>query len=163
MNLMKKVHTIWIMTGMRKIFAVALLIIIGCGGHMTANSAASSTEAILLEPGFREGLVWTGTKEPSGAESDRLLRIVTSLDQPTWSGEVEKFLEDNPSSPWAASLHHAYASFCRQAGRTTKALKHWEAGWNLVKSDQSQNGRMVRGAILTEWMSLLSSLGRVEK
>src|SRR5205085_7807823 len=123
----------------------------------------SSTEAVLRKPVFREGLVWTGSVEPPPAESARLLAIISNLSQPTWTSEVETFLHDYPNSPWAASLHHAYASFCRRTGRTTKALTHWEGAWDLLKSDTSERGKRVGGAVLASWTDLLSSLGRVQK
>src|SRR5437899_2690910 len=87
-----------------------------------APEATNSTQAILKRPGFREGLTWIGTNEPTTVESDRLWGIVTNLSQPSWREQVEAFLAEYPSSPWAASLHHAYASFCRRTGRTSKAL-----------------------------------------
>ena len=131
--------------------------------HADTPAPTNSTEAILRHPGFREGLVWIGT-EPSQQQSDRLLLILQDLKKPVWRDEVEKFLNDYPDSPWAASLHHAYACFCQRTGRTTKALDHWEAGWKLVKDDTSVKGqRRLGGAILANWMDQLSSLGRHDK
>ena len=91
--------------------------------HSADPEVTNSTQAILQTRGFREGLLWVGPNEPSEAESRRLLEIVKNLDKPSWMGEVEQFLREYASSPWAASLHHSYASFCRRTGRTTKALE----------------------------------------
>lgn len=145
--------------------SAVLVMRFGCVGtiHSADTEATNSTQALLQQRGFREGLLWIGTNEPSEVESRRLLEIVKNLDKPSWRGEVEQFLQEYASSPWAASLHHAYASFCRRTGRTTKALEHWEAGWALVKNETPGQGKLVGGAILAEWTELLSSLGRLEK
>ena len=80
-----------------------------------------------------------------------------------WQAKLEIFLRDHPDSPWAASLHHDYACHCQRIGRTSKALEHWEAGWKKVKTDTSEIGRRLGGAILANWMEQLSSLGRLDK
>ncbi|HTV42180.1 MAG TPA: RHS repeat-associated core domain-containing protein [Candidatus Sulfotelmatobacter sp.] len=85
------------------------------------------------------------------------------MDKPVWRAGVEKFLQEHPNSPWAASLHYDYASYCRRSGRTTKALEQYQAAWSLVKNDHSLSGHRLGGAILANWTDLLSSLGRLEQ
>jgi RHS repeat-associated protein len=119
--------------------------------------------AILANPGFREGLVWIGTNEPSIGESAALWNIVTNLSDPSWTSAVESFLASYPASPWSACLHHDYAAFCRRTGRITKALNHFEAGWELAKTNTDNSSYAVGGMILGGWTELLSSLGRAEK
>src|SRR5947208_15461895 len=131
--------------------------------HDAKAETTNATAAILQQPRFGEGLTWIGANEPSEVESRRLLDTLNNLNQPSWREEVEGFLRDNPNSPWAASLHHAYASFCRRTGRTTKALQHWEEAWALLKQDNSENGKRVGGAVLASWPELLSSLGRLQR
>jgi RHS repeat-associated protein len=116
----------------------------------------------LDNPGFREGILWTGTNPPSLGESAELWDVVTNLGDASWTTNVEAFLADYPDGALAASVHHAYASFCRRTGRTTKALEHWEAGWNLVSTNLDDSSVRVGEMILAEWMTLLSSLGRAE-
>ena len=129
----------------------------------TEMGARGSAQAIMEQPGFQEGLLWLGADEPPVQQSDRLWEVVRHLDQPSWTGEAERFLGEYPASPWAASVHHAYASFCRRTGRTSKALAHWERAWGLVKEDTSRSGRLLGGTILAHWSELLWSLGQVEK
>jgi len=138
----------------------------GVTANLDADEIAptNTTETILRHPGFREGLVWIG-KEPTEKENASLLRIVDDLNKSYsyWPSEVDKFLEDFPESPWASSLHYAYAQYCHETGRTTRALQHWEAAWNLVKDDTSTEGRRLGGEILAQWTEQLSSLGRRDK
>src|SRR5438552_17278058 len=96
----------------------------GSGLRAAGDDTNDCTQAVLEQPGFPEGLVWIGTNAPSGDESCFLYGIVTNLSDPGWSSQVEAFFEFYPNSPWAPSLHHACASFCRRTGRTTKALIH---------------------------------------
>jgi RHS repeat-associated protein len=131
--------------------------------HAAEIQTTNSTQEILQMQTFREGLVWTGNKEPGDAENLELLEVLKHLDQPWWTAGVEQFLKDHPNSPWAASLRHDYASFCRRTGRTTKALEQWEAAWALVKNDTSPQGKQLGGAILGNWTDLLSSLGRLDE
>src|SRR5439155_2807650 len=139
-----------------------LLLIAVCivSARVAEAQATNSTQAILENPGFWEGLACIGTNEPTEAESSVLLGIVTNLSQPTWTADVEQFLLDYPDSAWAPALHHAYASFCRRTGRTTKALAHWEAAWDLVQNETSQEAKLLGGAALANWSELLCSLGR---
>src|SRR5260370_6544146 len=121
------------------------------------------TEAVRDQPGCPEGLLWVGTNAASDNESASLWNIVTNLSHPSWPDQVEGFFETYPSSPWAASLHHAYAAFCRRTGRTTKALEHWETGWALASTNSGHASHKVGGMILASWTDQLSSLGRIEK
>ena len=136
------------------------------GGTALLHAAVvptSYTEAILNHPGFREGLIWIGPAEPSEVESASLWNIVTNLNDPSWTSAVEGFLANYPASPWAASLSHDYASFCRRTGRITKALAYWESGWALTANHRDDSALRVGGMILANWTELLSSLGRVDK
>ena len=130
--------------------------------RVAGTEITEATQELLKHPGFPEGLIWLGPQAPSQAESSELLEVVTNLDQPWWRTGVEEFLASHPHSPWAASLRYDYASFCRDTGRTTKALDQFNAAWALVKADSSPKGRPLGGAILANWMDLLSSLGRLE-
>lgn len=123
----------------------------------------NTTQQILQMQTFREGVVWIGDKEPSEAENKQLLDILNNLDKPSWRSGLEKFLQEHPKSPWAASLEYDYASFYRRTGRTTKALEQFETAWALTKNDSSPAGQKLSGAILANWMDLLSSLGRSDK
>jgi RHS repeat-associated protein len=131
-----------------------------CTGHAQTTN---TTQQILQMQTFREGVVWIGDKEPSEAENTQLLEVLTNLDKPSWTSDLTQFLQDHPKSPWAASLRYDYASFYRRTGRTTKALEQFEAAWALAKNDSSPQGQNLGGAILANWMDLLSSLGRTEK
>ena len=147
-----------------KLLLVGATLWCGCSlvAAATPTEPESSAEKISQEQRLGRALVWLGATAPTENENQELLQIFGQLDQPVWQESLEKFLVKHPASPWAASLHHAYALFCRNTGRTTKALNHWEAGWALAKNDGSEPGRKLGGTILSEWMSLLSSLGRVE-
>jgi len=120
-----------------------------------------TTGEILKMHTFREGLVLTGTQAPTATENNDLLNVLNHLDSPGWTAALEKFLEHHPDSPWAASLHYDYASFCRRTGRTTKALEQFEAGWNLTKNATDGPSLRLGGTILANWIDLLSSLGRL--
>lgn len=121
------------------------------------------TQQILQMQTFREGLILTGNQQPTDAENKELSEVLKHLDEEWWTAGVEQFLRDYPNSPWAVSLRHDYACFCRRTGRTTQALAQWEAAWTLAKSDASPQGQKLAGTVLADWMDLLSSLGRVEK
>ena len=123
----------------------------------------NSTQQILQMESFQEGLVWVGDQMPAEAENKELLEILNHLHESWWTSGVEQFLRGHPQSPWAASLRHDYAMFCRSTGRTSKALEQWATAWPLVRADASPTGQKLAGTILANWMDLLSSLGRLEK
>ena len=108
----------------------------------------NSTQQILRMQSFREGLVLSGTNQPSNAENKELLEVLTHLEEPWWTSGVEQFLHDYPNSPWAASLRYDYACFCRRTGRTTKALENFETAWSLVKGNDDPQSLRLGGAIL---------------
>lgn len=134
-----------------------------CLAASISTVQAQTTQQILQMRTFREGLVWIGDKEPNEAENKELLQVLGHLQQPEWRADLERFLRDHPASPWAASLHYDYASFCRRTGRTTKALEHFEAAWNCAKDDTSAAGKRLSGTVLANWTDLLSSLGRLDE
>jgi RHS repeat-associated protein len=126
------------------------------------SEATNTAQTILQDQSLGQKLVWVGATEPAENENRELLDILRNLNTGDWRQRVEQFLEQHPASPWAASLHHVYASYCRETGRTTKALDHWQSAWLLLKNDSSEQGKRLGNEVLTEWMSLLSSLGRLE-
>jgi RHS repeat-associated protein len=146
-------------------FLALLAFSLGCNVQVNATetSYTNTTQQILQMHTFREGLVWVGDKAPREAENHELLQTLNHLDEAGWTTGIEQFLKDHPESPWAASLHFDYASFCRRTGRTSKALEHFEAAWALAKIDTDPAGQRLSGAILANWTDLLSSLGRIEK
>ncbi len=150
---------------MKRIHYIGLVVAIGWVSisSLKAEENIPLIKSIEQAPGFSQNLVWLGKQEPTEVENQRLLTIMQNLDKPTWMSGVESFLSEYPKSPWAASLHDAYASFCRETGRTTTALEQWEAAWALVKNDDSPQAKKLGGTILANWTELLSSLGRVEK
>jgi RHS repeat-associated protein len=143
--------------------AVVALAVWLVGSISTNAQTGDTTQQILRMRTFREGLVLIGDREPGDGENRELLEVLNHLAETGWTVRLEQFLEKCPQSPWAASLHYDYASFCRRTGRTTKALEQFESAWELVKNDTTLQGRRLGGAILGNWADLLSSLGRVEE
>ncbi|HEY5044081.1 MAG TPA: cysteine peptidase family C39 domain-containing protein, partial [Verrucomicrobiae bacterium] len=136
-----------------------------CGiGVITAQAQTSGpTEQVLQMRTLGQALVWTGRQAPSESESRDLLDVLSQAGEEGWSTNVEQFFSNHPQSPWAASLHHDYALYCRQIGRTSRALEEWQAAWDLVKDDTSPAARKLAGSIIANWMDLLSSLGRLDQ
>lgn len=141
------------------VLAICLAASICPGRAQTTNL----TQQILQMHTFREGLVLAGNQTPSDAENKELLEVLNHLHEEWWTAGLEQFFQDHPDSPWAASLHYDYASFCRRTGRTTKALEQFEAGWDLAKNATSAQGQRLSGTILANWTDLLSSLGRLDE
>ena len=127
------------------------------------GQTVNSTEQVLQNRTFEQGLVWIGSKAPSDAESQDLLNILNHASDEGWTTNFENFFNDHPQSPWSASLHHDYAVYCRGVGRTSKALEQWQTAWGLVKDEVSPAGRKLASSIIANWMDLLSSLGRLEQ
>lgn len=142
---------------------IGTVVIICFAGLVHVQAQTNLTQQILRMRTFREGLALTGTNQPSDAENRELIELLTHLREPWWTTGLEQFFRDYPDSPWAASLHYDYASFCRRTGRTTKALENYEAAWDLVKNETDPQSQRLGGAILGNWTDLLSSLGRLEK
>lgn len=148
---------------MKKLTGALLAICLVGGIDRATAQTTNATQQILDFKTFPQGIVLIGDKAPTEAENKELLEVLNHLDETWWTSGLEQFFSDHPKSPWAASLHNDYASFCRETGRTTKALEQWQAGWDLVKNDNSSAGQKLGGSILANWMDLLSSLGRSDK
>ncbi|HEV2331373.1 MAG TPA: cysteine peptidase family C39 domain-containing protein, partial [Verrucomicrobiae bacterium] len=143
--------------------SIGITLAVCFAGLVHVQAQTNLTQQILQMKTFREGLVLTGTNQPTDAENKELLEVLTHLNKSWWRTGLEQFFSDYPRSPWAVSLHYDYACFCRRTGRTTKALENYEAAWNLVKNDTDPEGQCLSGTVLANWTDLLSSLGRLEK
>jgi RHS repeat-associated protein len=167
-NVLNRKRQIFLLAGFTCLALLSTANAIANPNSQTSSAVGQSTQnpytqAILDRPGFREGLIWIGPNPPSTGESAALWNIVTNLSDPVWPIAVESFLESYPASPWSASVHHAYASYCRRTGRITKALRHWEAAWALASTNIDDSAHRIGGTILANWTDLLSSLGRVQE
>src|SRR5260370_23230225 len=151
------------LAGMLRLGRWGLVLVCFASAAYAYVDGTNYTQGVLDQPGLPEGLLWVGTDAPSANESASLWNIVTSLSHPSWRDQVEGFFETYPSSPWAASLHHAYAAFCRRTGRTTKALEHWGAAWALASTNSADASHKAGGMSLASWTDQLSSLGRIEQ
>ncbi|HTV41864.1 MAG TPA: RHS repeat-associated core domain-containing protein [Candidatus Sulfotelmatobacter sp.] len=143
--------------------SIGITLAICFAGLVHVQAQTNLIQQILQMKTFREGLVLTGTNQPTDAENKELLEVLTHLNESWWRAGLEQFFSDYPNSPWAVSLHYDYACFCRRTGRTTKALENYEAAWNLAKNDTDPEGQRLSGTVLANWTDLLSSLGRLEK
>jgi len=146
-----------------KLMGMVSAIFLACTLQTAKAQPDTAKQQILGMHSFREGIVLTGSQTPGDDENQELLQVLRRLNQPSWTADLEQFLKNHPQSPWAASLHYDYASFCRRTGRTTKALEHFEAAWALLENDATPQGQRLTGAVLADWADLLSSLGRLEK
>ncbi|HEV2327698.1 MAG TPA: RHS repeat-associated core domain-containing protein [Verrucomicrobiae bacterium] len=143
--------------------SISITLAVCFAGLVHLQAQTNLTQHILQMKTFREGLVLTGTNQPTDAENKELLEVLTHLNEAWWRTGLEQFFNDYPNSPWAVSLHYDYACFCRRTGRTTKALENYEAAWNLATKDTDPDGQRLSGTVLANWTDLLSSLGRLEK
>ncbi len=130
-----------------------------------AQATVSSADQLLQARFFEEPLVWVGAAAPTESESQALcgalaLGQLKPLDQ--CLDDLEAFLGNNPSSPWAASLHANLGQWYFQNGYYTLALSHFETAWGATKALTDQAGRRVADFTLVNWLQLLSSLGRTD-
>src|SRR2546426_6364942 len=90
-----------------------------------AQPAGSAAERISRTYYFSQRLVWIGAQPPSDLESQLLLNMLED-----WRvskgriglGDLETFLKNYPSFPWAGSLRGNLGKYYLSRGRTTLRL-----------------------------------------
>ena len=76
-------------------------------------------------------------------------------------GPFERFLWDNDSSPWRASLLVGMGAAYLNAGRFTRAVRSWQEAWNLSKGEDDQRSRAIADRALGELARLRALHGQV--
>jgi RHS repeat-associated protein len=133
------------------------------GVEAAPKQEATLTERIHQIRFAPELLIPVGDQLPTDAESQELLNVLTPVPDQDWFQSVQQFIDARPHSPWTPSLRSAYAYACRDTGRMTPALEHWEKAWEATREYKDGNGKRVADFTLANYVELLSRLGRVEK
>jgi hypothetical protein len=76
---------------------------------------------------------------------------------------ITSYLEANSQSPWKFSLLANLGIVYRKTGHFSKAIDAWEQAWTLGKNEKSVGGQALANRVVTDLMSLDSSLGRTER
>jgi len=74
---------------------------------------------------------------------------------------LEKYVTENPVSPWTPSLRANLAEYYYDHARPTPALQHWEAVWDACRSLEDANGKYVADFALAHWSRALATHGQV--
>ncbi len=75
---------------------------------------------------------------------------------------MERYVADNPGSPYELKVRNALASGYRKAGRITPALRHWSAVWRQLGAASDPDSYGEANHALAGQLELLTMLGRVE-
>ncbi len=78
------------------------------------------------------------------------------------SEQLESFVTNHPNSAWTPGLYASLGQWQWQRGRTTLALEHWGAAWNVTQTATSGPAKQVADYALAHWTRLLACLGRLE-
>lgn len=95
----------------------------------------------------------------AGPGGGQQLREITAATE----DELEAFLARNPGSGWGLSLRKELAARYQESGRITRALKHWQDGWNTTFEAREGYAKVVADYSLVYGARLLASLGRLEE
>src|SRR5579871_4775659 len=147
------------------IAAVSVLFLTVYAHGQSINEETSVVRKIRESLVFAQPVVSVGDGKPNDDETLEVwaaLQAVTGMQAGTDVRSVEKFLQAHPNSTWAPSLHTGLGSLYRETGRYTLALEHWESAWQSTKQFDNGDGKAVADYALVSWLTLLSSLGRVE-
>ena len=142
-----------------------LLSLVSARPLVAAEENADYADLLSKTRLFNTKLSWVGQTSPNAAESQRLWQAFgvgqyTNMDQAL--DGLEAFIQANPNSPWTASLHANLGKYYFDTVRFTLALGHFEAAWQSTKEMSNLAGRQIADAALTQWLRLLTSLGRTE-
>ena len=116
-------------------------------------------------PTFYQNLTWVGNAPPAQSENRALWTEIQNMQSHGVEATLpalEKFIADNPESPWAPSLRANLGRYYREHGRYTKALQHWELAWHATHTAKDGAAKSVADFTFAHWTRLLASLGRVD-
>lgn len=128
-------------------------------------SNAPSEEDIREIQVFDEPLLACGTS-PSAEQNQRLLQTLKRYQAravPDDFSEVENYLRENSSSPWAPPLTFNLGCDYYRAGFYSKALEAWERAWSLFKECNDPRAKPLADRSAGELARMYSRLGRVKE
>jgi RHS repeat-associated protein len=116
---------------------------------------------IFQAPIFEERLAPVGrptTREENKAFAAALRAYVDSRRHETVT-PVLNFLQRYPDSPWRASVLANVATTLYQHGYFSRALRSWDAAWELTRHDTSESGHELANYALGKWLEAMTFLG----
>ena len=125
-----------------------------------AETVAAVQECRLFGP----PLVWVGEQAPTEAESVRLLAALsgaTANDPSPAFPALERFVQENPTSPWAPSVHLRLAAHYDGRGGYSLALQHYRKAWEAAGSFTAGDGKVLGDTALTRWTEAALRLGNL--
>lgn len=184
---MKRFVTYCMTSGRITLASITLLLLVSIGAFVGAKGLAQKQKAVSSEntipqqelsysdkieqmAAFSEHVFYVGNIPPNEKESKQLYNLLASIIiEPKggfWEPSLERFIKQNPNSPWVPSLRANLASYYYSKGSYSKALNHWERAWEVVKDfkndPENKQERLVRAQVVGDWSRLLCRLGRVE-
>lgn len=114
---------------------------------------------------FKNPMLWCAEGEPETREMSELWQVVVDIDagRVDLPGGFERFMAAHPGSGWQPSVIAGLAGYYRQTGRYSKALEYWKKCWEENGAAENGNRKMVADYALAPFVTLLTSLGRVEE
>ena len=113
---------------------ISVLLLSACFAFQTR--AQSSAQKVRAKPVFTTPIVWSGLNEPPETDSLDLLDAIAAFESggpESGFQALEKLLKTHPDSAWAPSLHIHLAERCRNDGRYSQAISHWQSAWETAK------------------------------
>lgn len=133
----------------------------------TAVTSIGETEKSLVEqlqtyPLFAERLEWSGSREPSPAESTDLLRAAKEF-KPSDDGSLRRFIAKHPHSAWTPAIRLGLADYYAEQGRYSLAVADYEAAWNTTKRCDDASGQRIAGHSVALLTTLLAKSGQMDR
>jgi hypothetical protein len=114
---------------------------------------------------FAEPLIPTDSKTNPVEDLALLAALKTFASNPTRAGlaDLEQFTALYPHSVWSGSVYANLGFFYRQNGYYSRAVAAWDSAWALTKQSGNPYIRNLADRVVGEQLTLLGSLGRLER
>jgi RHS repeat-associated protein len=104
------------------------------------------------------------TREPTASENEVLITAVEQFATRTVRDDfssLERFLENNPRSPWAPGLQAQLGSEYYRVGRYSRAIDAWNRAWTAQDAETGDDGMASANRAGSELALMYARLGRM--
>ena len=123
-----------------------------------------TTEALMRARFFPEQLIPTSTPTPeANAKLARTLERIAISPADRWHAMLDAHIQDDPTSPWRASLVATAGTLYARAGYFSRAASYWTQAWEMTRDSDDPKVTVLANYALGESVAQMAKFGQVDK